>query len=267
MSEIEREIQELAALLNRLREVDTHFRVSGADSHKYRVGPKLSESEIQEFEKKHSITLPEDYRLYLKLVGNGSGGATETLPDGYTVPVDGAGPYFGLYPLAETVKGDRVSEPFPFTEKVLIPYEPPYDAWEENVPGIIEIVHQGCQGASYLIVQGDAYGTIWDGYGNETFMPTGLNFREWYRKWAKKAIPLVMKEDVTNAVRIGMTVQEVIKICGDNGRRPDNVEYWILQFEGLHTRFAIDQERGNTITRIHKARINPLSPYFEHRQQ
>lgn len=259
VSELEREIQELAALLNRLREVDKDFRVFGADSHKYRVGPKLSESEIQVFEKQHNIALPEDYRLYLQLIGNGNGEPWRERSGAWER--GGAGPHYGLYPLAESALGDQINQSFPYMEEAKIPDDPskPDDT---EVPGIIEIAHQGCQGASYLVVQGPTYGTVWDGYDYYHFFPTGLTFREWYWKWAEKAIPLVMKEDVTNAVRVGMTVQEVIQICGDNGKRPDRIHNWILRFHGLHTEFEVDHERGDTIKRIIKASINPLSPYI-----
>jgi len=93
---LEREIRDLAALMGRLREADTDFRVFGADNHRYQIGPTLSEQQLQEFEAKHKILLPEDYRLYLKLIGNGSGRSLPPEPNASWM-VAGAGPDYGLY--------------------------------------------------------------------------------------------------------------------------------------------------------------------------
>jgi hypothetical protein len=46
-------------------------------------------------------------------------------------------------------------------------------------PGILEVCQQGSGVFSWLVVNGPAYGTIWD--GREDFYPTGLTFGIWYR--------------------------------------------------------------------------------------
>src|SRR5437016_4283502 len=72
--------------LDRLRQKDAAFQVFGADQHEYRLNPCLTEAQIQKFERAYEITLPPDYRAFLMEVGNG-----------------GAGPYYGIVPLEDSV--------------------------------------------------------------------------------------------------------------------------------------------------------------------
>jgi cell shape-determining protein MreC len=53
------EIEELKELLRRLRQADEKLRVSGAEYHKYRLRPTLTEAELQQFEQTHQVKLPE----------------------------------------------------------------------------------------------------------------------------------------------------------------------------------------------------------------
>ena len=76
---MESEILELKRLIEQLRHEDPgDLRVFGADGHEYRLGPTLSEETLRDFERRHKIALPEDYRLYLKLIGNGRWNAGRT---------------------------------------------------------------------------------------------------------------------------------------------------------------------------------------------
>jgi len=76
---LERLVQKLA----RLRALDPDLQQFGALEHEYRLRPTLSEQALAAFEREHGLTLPAEYRLFLERVGNG-----------------GAGPYYGLVPLA-----------------------------------------------------------------------------------------------------------------------------------------------------------------------
>ena len=67
-------IDELAETLRQLRTEDTRLRVFGSPAHGYHLNPPLSEDEIQAFEADHGIRLPEEYRLFLRVVGNGGPG-------------------------------------------------------------------------------------------------------------------------------------------------------------------------------------------------
>lgn len=212
---MESEILAVKELIEKLRDTDTKFRVFAADSHRYHIGPKLSATEVLDFEKNHNITLPEDYRLYLDLVGNGSGRPPRPHPytSGWVRVIAGAGPGYGIYPLSKTVNGDRVSQPFPFEEKVDVPYEPPYDTWEENIPGALEVCTSGWLTHTHLIVNGPKYGTIWEGYNYDHFTPTNLTFIQWMRNWAEKELRKLLNEPLVKRIKVGMTKAQVIKLA------------------------------------------------------
>lgn len=205
---LEAEIFAVKSLIDDLRAADTEFRVFGADGHEYRVGPKLPAAEIQAFEQQHRITLPSDYRLYLELVGNGNGDPYKEQTGPWAR--GGAGPSYGLYPLAETVGGPRISQPFPFTERVDIPYEPPHDEWDKDIPGALEICTMGCASHTHLVVAGPAYGTIWEGWEYDTFEPTGLTFIQWMRAWAEEHLQIYAHRHLLQKIKVGMTKAEVI---------------------------------------------------------
>ncbi|MFM2060427.1 MAG: hypothetical protein RLZZ507_97 [Cyanobacteriota bacterium] len=81
--------QEIRQKLALMQEKDPRFyhAVFGSQKHKYRLNPCLTKAEIIAFEERYQIKLPEDYRDFLMYVGNG-----------------GAGPHYGLFPLAESVR-------------------------------------------------------------------------------------------------------------------------------------------------------------------
>ena len=67
-------IAEIQTKLDRLRNLDRQFAVFGSATHKYHLNPCLSESELQQFEAEYGVKLPEDYRHFLKYIGNGGAG-------------------------------------------------------------------------------------------------------------------------------------------------------------------------------------------------
>jgi hypothetical protein len=214
---MKQEILEIKELIDDLRAIDTEFLVFGARSHRYDVGPKLTESEIREFEKKHAIVLPEDYRLYLQLVGDGSGRQPKPYPYNGAYTVAGAGPDYGIYPLSESIFGDRVSEDFPFEESAECIGGPPYSDWSDNIPGALEICTSGCASHTHLIVKGAKYGTIWDGYGHDHdhFYPTDLTFSQWMRDWAERKLEVFAKQPLYKRIKVGMTIDEIIAETGE----------------------------------------------------
>ena len=66
--------------LGSLRKLDAKCKVSGATSHRYRLGPPLAEPDLKWFERQLRITIPSEYRVFLAEIGHG-----------------GAGPYYGLF--------------------------------------------------------------------------------------------------------------------------------------------------------------------------
>lgn len=73
-------------LVKRAGEVDKTREVFGASKHQYKLNPVVSMDNIYRFESKHNIKLPEEYVFFVTMIGNG-----------------GAGPYYGLYTLENTI--------------------------------------------------------------------------------------------------------------------------------------------------------------------
>ncbi len=71
---IQDEIKSLKSRLEELRSIDKNLNIFGTSEHKYFLNDPVSESTVSAFERRFDITLPEDYRNFLLLVGNGGAG-------------------------------------------------------------------------------------------------------------------------------------------------------------------------------------------------
>ncbi|HEY7154669.1 MAG TPA: SMI1/KNR4 family protein [Gemmataceae bacterium] len=192
----------LGNMLRRLRAADLGFRVFGSEHHRYRLGPQLSEGELAAFESANGVRLPEDYRRFLTVVGNG-----------------GAGPFYGLEPLGTF--GRDLTKPFPFVAATNTLTDEELDRLpdRDEYPGVLEFCHQGCAIYSYLVVNGPTYGTIWD--GREDFYPIGLTFGVWYRRWLERALLALDNDRLVRRLRVGMTRADVLaEVGGDWQARP-----------------------------------------------
>lgn len=204
--------------LARLREADREFRVFGSEQHRYRLGPCLTEMEIQQFEHPHQITLPEEYRDFLLHVGNG-----------------GAGPYYGLLPLEKSVESEEsefLARPFPHAnwwngmtppnwwdvpseQREPTQFDPRQEEEyfaDKHIQGTLCLAHEGCGYYRLLVVSGPERGYIWsderagDGgvfpiphpsgsYRVEGFylvpeepQPPRVTFWQWYLDWLDEAL-------------------------------------------------------------------------------
>ena len=96
-----KQLERIKQKLKELKAIDVNFEVFGSDEHRYSFNPVLTENEITSFEKKHNLTLVEDYRLFIKEIGNG-----------------GAGPFYGLLPLEDNEdQSVNLDLDFPFDSK------------------------------------------------------------------------------------------------------------------------------------------------------
>lgn len=204
--------------LRRLRASIARLNVFGSQAHGFRMHPALSEEEVKQFEARHHITLPSEYRGFLIHVGNG-----------------GAGPAYGLFKLGEMDDGfghevwkekdgiiGVLSLPFPHTgpwndlseEPVYDEfresdpdwkeeYQRQMDAWEDrvywntaNVNGAIPLCHLGCALRQWLVVTGPEVGNVWDDYrtdhgGLKPLQQADrqrVTFLQWYRSWLDDAL-------------------------------------------------------------------------------
>ncbi|HJT30988.1 MAG TPA: SMI1/KNR4 family protein [Pirellulales bacterium] len=178
----------ITRLLSKLRREDRQRLVFGSAMHDYKLNPPTPVLTIEEFEARHGITLPADYRLFITQIGNG-----------------GAGPYHGLFPFGELEEGlswekqgdgiGDVSQPFrhvgawnlPASFWDQQPHIPPdlsleeeerlWAAWDKIdldqyfnpaiMNGAIPICHLGWGLRQWLVVNGEQKGFLWDDFRAE----------------------------------------------------------------------------------------------------
>lgn len=134
-----------------LRAIDPEFRVFGSEGHGYTLAAPLTEKQLAALEKKLGVELPDEVRTFLLEVG-----------------ASGAGPHYGLLPLASAKKRA-----------------------DKKVGQLLLVADQGCGMSSYLVVSGKRAGEIVadrteDGTGQ--LVKEAANIFTWYEKWIDRAI-------------------------------------------------------------------------------
>lgn len=192
--------------LERLKGYDKNYCVFGSIQHRYRLKPVLLKSELEQFEKTNSITLPKEYAEFLLEVGNG-----------------GVGPDYGFEGIeseAIRMKFNRLSCKFRFSDS-FIPNtydncimdddelscedcdvrfscvdayykddsEYKYDYISGYLDGTLRINHMGCGMESRIILNGPEFGNVWINDPDQLFTPIHtkskgrLSFYDWYEDW------------------------------------------------------------------------------------
>lgn len=207
-------IERIKIKLYQLKELDADLEIFGADTHNYNFHPVLTPTEIEDFESRNAVRLPEGYTRFLTEIGNG-----------------GAGPFYGLQTLEDSrinfldtsEKKDHVyfdlSKPFPhisawnIEEALEALYKKIDEAnearnteleeklfeekWaliggEEHDYGRLHICEYGCGVRLTLIVNGPEKGNIWtdDRTNDSGIYPTTelgnaekISFLDWYELW------------------------------------------------------------------------------------
>ena len=170
--------QRVERILKKLKQVKQKgLSCFGSDSHKFRLNPPIDEDSIRRFETTQSVSLPADYRCFLKTAGNG-----------------GAGPYYGLYKLdqwddfidwtLDDPPNDLLSLPCPLQPKMSrdAEWELQFNDAVSPYQGIISIGSQGCTYAMGLIVTGDCAGRVvyLDADGQAPYVVREPDFLSWY---------------------------------------------------------------------------------------
>lgn len=145
-------------------------------SHRYHLGPCLSETEIANFQKRFAITLPEDYCAFLLEIGNGGGGnGLYTLEKGIEIAErkvfhgksnnSSKDPSDILHGL-----GYIIAQPFPLVAPHIRPEylgQAAMDKFIESlelpiyVQGTLPVADFGCAIDILLVVTGTMRGTLW----------------------------------------------------------------------------------------------------------
>ena len=222
--------ERLRALVDRLlalREVDVDQVVFGAApmgdwGHRYALEDPLDESALAGFEAKHGVVLPVEYRAFLRHVANG-----------------GAGPFYGLEPLAELVMdelptnavevklddevvsrhatGPREVPSVPSSLARPFPLEAPWAPSEGPLPvalgqspydGCVRLAEQGCGYFDFLVVNGPRRGEVWSDYtaGEGPIRQAAASFLDWYEAWLDRAELEWLQQ---SAARLYMAHQEL----------------------------------------------------------
>ena len=98
-----------------LAAADPDLKLFGAGKHKYLLGPTLTEGEVKSIESRYGMKLPDDYRHFLLEMGDG-----------------GAGPYYGVQPLADAIKYSGTADN-PFILSKRFPLNKPLLLFDECV--------------------------------------------------------------------------------------------------------------------------------------
>ena len=170
-------VKELQALLKKAKETDSECEQFGADCHRYEWNPPASLKEVEAFEKKIGVELPEQYRQFLLKVADG-----------------GAGPHCGLFSIEEveswldwSVEADKtpyltpeIAEQGDFSRQDMT-----QDDWKR---GCIPISSQGDIYFTYLMVTGPNRGrVVYVEYEMSwAFFPKEKDFLSWYMRWLRE---------------------------------------------------------------------------------
>ena len=185
-------LQTIRQKLEQLGTLDPQKQRFGASKHQHQLNPVVKESALADFEKRHGVKLPTDYRQYLLEIADG-----------------GAGPFYGLYSLDEGTElakdfagklDDPLSRPFPLDNAATRAFldhvrtciengdddEIVYPEVPEPCPGLVFLCDYGCGWSYALVANGEQAGTVW--FVGEYLSPIHrdgkqLSFLEWIDGW------------------------------------------------------------------------------------
>lgn len=207
------QIERIKQKLKEAAKVDQNLKVFGASSHKYKIGNTAEVKDVEIFEKKYNIKLPDAYKAFLLDIADG----------GFGYMKQAAGPYYGIFPLEESVINySFLNQPEVYLQKQAMSFsELTLDCWnvltaevheeEENksfddsfydpdvededeiydrvtnnlYSGLLVIGHQGCSNYQGLVLNGKDVGKVIY-LNSELYMPSltyDNNFLDWYEGW------------------------------------------------------------------------------------
>ena len=214
------QLQRITRKLAEAMKVDWRLDVFGASSHGYHLSSPLSERKAQAFEERYSIQLPACYRAFVTRIGNG--GKISSNP--------GAGPYYGVYPLGESVdelvreaetylsrpailhprmtdeEWAKLNEPIEqyFNNRIngdsSTPVEILHDTDSRIYSGILPLGSQGCSFLHALVLNGPHAGKVvnLDTEGQKPKFAFENNFLDWYERWLDEVIAGILSSAQTS---------------------------------------------------------------------
>jgi SMI1 / KNR4 family (SUKH-1) len=210
MTKYDEQIKRIKAKLLEAKKADKKFEVFGANRHQYHLNEPASEQEIVAFEKKYNIQLPECYRAFVSVVGNGGMSSSDS----------GAGPFYGIYPLDGYVDELVYDNAELYLQNKCVIYpKMPDDYWttlNENIEdnedisdenydkelgkiygGMMPLGSQGCSFLHAIVLNGEYCGRIVN-LSLERNKPNFAfenNFLDWYERWLDEVIAGELTKD------------------------------------------------------------------------
>ncbi|MFL5746334.1 MAG: SMI1/KNR4 family protein [Niastella sp.] len=193
------QLQRIKDKLEAARTADEDFDVFESGTHEYLLNVPATEEEVSAFEQKHSIQLPECFRSFLLVVGNG----------GIGYQGSGAGPGYGIFAL-----GYNIAEENFLSHDCQLDPDMSMDQWQsltefehsgENITkeqyrqaagklygGTLRLGSQGCTYYHTLILNGPHTGRVVNLDTNylmkPIFTPDTTNFLDYYEGWLDAVI-------------------------------------------------------------------------------
>ncbi|WP_163215430.1 SMI1/KNR4 family protein [Bacteroides sp. 519] len=226
------------------KNTDSFLEVFGAQSHQYRLDPPVDIKEVEAFERKYNISLPEGYKVFLTQVGNGG------IEYKSQVGNSGAGPDYGIFKLGhkrqlcmgyslKSPSKHLAKEPFfnlkttnkdweSISENIPEDNDEEYErAFERVYAGILTIGACGCSGYMGIMLNGESKGRVVYIYDELEYCPqfaSELNFLDWYENWL---------DTIISGKRIGLECkpykteeESFARLMDVENVHKDNVPYW-----------------------------------------
>jgi len=211
--EIEAQCVRIVHKLKAAAAADPTFAVFGASSHRYAIGPTVSEAQVRAFETEQGINLPEHYSAFVMHVGNGAPSA-----EGGSYHGSAAGPYYGIFPLGLGVDAFIQGEGGYLAAPPFVRPDMPQSEWEEAAKslddedrsqedydegcrrlfgGLLPVGTQGCQSYHALVLQGPYAGRVVnvDAERSPPVFGFEANFLDWYERWLDEITSGVLLKD------------------------------------------------------------------------
>jgi len=216
-------VKHILKLLEQAKRKDPDFDRFGAGSHQYKLSAPASEEMLQGFERQYHIQLPEEYRDFLRLIGNG-----------------GAGPYYGLYGVGAKKIPDFVDICCIDAEPVIYPKMSDED-WDrvadpegrrkgEKVhpyAGILPIGSQGCTLMTGLVLKGPYRGQVVyydEDFCGQPFFVREKGFLAWYERWLREVIAGYEEEEAGFGLNVDGDPRQLMELYEQTKDTEEKIE-------------------------------------------
>ena len=258
------QVERIKIKLNLAKNTDSFFEVFGADSHRYRLDSPIDIKEVETFEKKYNISLPDGYKVFLTQIGNGGNERTTVVGN------SGAGPDYGIFKLghkyhfcmgypANTTSEYLMKEPFFDTKTTKEDWEKISENMPEDISddeydkefkrvyaGTFTIGFSGCSGFLGIMLTGEDTGRVVHMCDELEYCPQfakEANFLDWYENWLDS---IIWRKSFGGRKPYGTEEEHFVRYSTvENVHKPDTVQHWkivalgyIRGFDSLSAKYA-----------------------------